>query len=303
MQIGNKMFPYPTINNIGLRNCFKETTYAFKCNDYNDGQNYILEDAYVEINNENIKRLMSEGYLGVGLIIECSTTVFRKMYEITIEPQTIKIPIGDLRDRVEISCYIYAKKEIEKFQDNDFLEDYNGYSFKIDKNDIIAIDDGYTTVIDYDESIDKKVSSIFQIIRDKSADSMVIEKKAKKIVISLPDEEFTYYDNLRRNDNFQNIFFSMIAIPALTYCLKEFQDAIRTGDYDLDSIEMEYNWFISVKKAYKNQFNVELNEEILKNTNVSVVAQKLLNNGNLKGIKDLFDISIGRKVYGGEEDE
>lgn len=303
MQIGNKMFPYPTINNIGLRNCFKETTYAFKCNDYNDGQNYILEDACVEINNENIKRLMSEGYLGVGLIIECSTTVFRKMYEITIEPQTIKIPIGDLRDRVEISCYIYAKKEIEKFQDDDFLEDYNGYSFKIDKNDIIAIDDGYTTVIDYDESIDKKVSSIFQIIRDKSADSMVIEKKAKKIVISLPDEEFTYYDNLRRKDNFQNIFFSMIAIPALTYCLKEFQDAIRTGDYDLDSIEMEYNWFISVKKAYKNQFNVELNEEILKNSNVSVVAQKLLNNGNLKGIKDLFDISIGRKVYGGEEDE
>lgn len=303
MQIGNKMFPYPTINNIGLRNCFKETTYALKCNDYNDGQNYILEDAYVEINNDNIKRLMSEGYLGVGLIIECSTTVFRKMYEITIEPQTIKIPIGDLRDRVEISCYIYAKKEIEKFQDNDFLEDYNGYSFKIDKNDIIAIDDGYTTVIDYDESIDKKVSSIFQIIRDKSADSMVIEKKAKKIVISLPDEEFKYYDNLRRNDNFQNIFFSMIAIPALTYCLKEFQDAIRTGDYDLDSIEMEYNWFISVKKAYKNQFNIELNEEILKNANVSVVAQKLLNNGNLKGIKDLFDISIGRKVYGGEDDE
>ena len=303
MQIGNKMFPYPTINNIGLRNCFKETTYAFKCNDYNDGQKYILEDAYVEINNDNIKRLMSEGYLGVGLIIECSTTVFRKMYEITIEPQTIKIPIGDLRDRVEISCYIYAKKEIEKFQDDDFLEDYNGYSFKIDKNDIIAIDDGYTTVIDYDESIDKKVSSIFQIIRDKSADSMVIEKKAKKIVISLPDEEFTYYDNLRRNDNFQNIFFSMIAIPALTYCLKEFQDAIGTGDYDLDSIEMEYNWFISVKKAYKNQFNIELNEEILKNANVSVVAQKLLNNGNLKGIKDLFDISIGRKVYGGEDDE
>lgn len=303
MQIGNKMFPYPTINNIGLRNCFKETTYAFKCNDYNDGQNYILENAYVEINNENIKRLMTEGYLGVGLIIECSTTVYRKMYEITTEPQTIKIPIGDLRDRVEISCYIYAKKEIEKFQDDDFLEDYNGYSFKIDKNDIIAIDDGYTTVIDYDESIDKKVSSIFQIIRDKSADSMVIEKKAKKIVISLPDEEFTYYDNLRRNDNFQNIFFSMIAIPALTYCLKEFQDAIRTGDYDLDSIEMEYNWFISVKKAYKSQFDVELNEEILKNTNVSVVAQKLLNNGNLKGIKDLFDISIGRKVYGGEDDE
>lgn len=303
MQIGNKLFPYPTINNIELRNCFKETSYAFKCNDYNDGQNYILEDAYIEINNENIKNLIEEGYLGVGLIIECSTTVYRKMYEIGIQSQTIKIPIGDLRDKVEISCYIYAKKDIDVFQDDDFLEEYNGYSFKIDKNDIIAIDDGYTTVIDYDESVDKKVASIFQIIRDKSAESMVIEKKAKKIVISLPDDEFTYYDNLRKNDNFQNIFFAMIAIPALTYCLKEFQDAIRTGDYELDSIEMEYNWFISVKKAYKNQFNVELTEEILKNSNVSVISQKLLNDGNLKGIKDLFDISIGRRLYGGEDDE
>ena len=303
MQIGNKLFPYPTINNIELRSCFKETSYAFKCSDYNDGQNYILEDAYIEINNENIKNLIEEGHLGVGMIIECSTTVYRKMFEISIQPQTIKIPIGDLRDKVEISCYIYAKKDIDFFKDDDFLEEYNGYSFKIDKNDIIAIDDGYTTVIDYDESVDKKVASIFQIIRDKSAESMVIEKKAKKIVISLPDDEFTYYDNLRKNDNFQNIFFAMIAIPALTYCLKEFQDSIRTGDYELDSIEMEYNWFVSVKKAYKNQFNVELTEEILKNSNVSVISQKLLNNGNLKGIKDLFDISIGRRLYGGEDDE
>ena len=303
MQIGNKLFPYPTINNSNLRSCFKETTYSFKSTDHNDGQNYILEDACIEINNENIKRMIKENQLGVGLIIECSATVYRKMFEITTEPQTIKIPIGDLRDKVEISCYIYAKTDLENFKDNDFLDDYNGYSFKIDKNDIVAIDDGYTTVIDYDESIDKKVSSIFQIIRDKSANSMVIEKKAKKIVISLPEEEFTYYDNLRKNDNFQNIFFSMIAIPALTYCLKEFQDAVRLGDYDLDSIEMEYNWFISVKNAYKKQYEVELTENILKNDNVSVISQKLLNDGNLNGIKDLFNISVGRKLYGGEEDE
>lgn len=303
MQIGNKLFPYPTINNRNLRSCFKETKYSFKSNDYNDGKDYVLEDACIEINNENIKRMIEKNLLGVGLIIECSATVYRKMFEVNIQPQTLKIPIDDLRDKVEISCYIYAKKDIDNFNDNDFLEDYNGYSFKIDKNDIIAIDDGYTIVIDYDESIDKKVSSIFQIIRDKSADCMRIEKKAKKIVISLPEEEFTYYDNLRKNDNFQNIFFSMIAIPALTYCLKEFQDAIRWQEYDLDSIEMEYNWFISVKNAYKKQYNVELTESILKNEDVSIISQKLLNNGNLNGIKDLFNISIGRKLYGGEDDE
>ena len=303
MQIGNKLFPYPTINNIGLRNCFKETTYSFKCNDYSDGQNYVLENACVEINNENIKRSINEGYLGIGLIIECSATVYRKMFEVSIEPRTINIPIGDLRDKVEVSCYIYAKKDIDNFMDNDFLEDYMGYSFKLDKNDIIAIDDGYTTSIDYDESVDKKVSSIFQIIRDKSAKDMIIEKKFKKIVVSLPDQEFSYYDILRKNDNFQNIIFAMIAIPALTYCLKDLQDKIKIEEYDLDSIEMDYHWFISVRNAHKKQFGTELTSELFKNTDVSVLAQKLLNDGSLNGIKDLFEIAIKKRLNGGEEDE
>ena len=225
------------------------------------------------------------------------------MFEVTLEPQTIKIPIGDLRDKVEISCYVYAKTEIDNYYDNDFLDDYNGYSFKIDKNDILAIDDGFTTIIDYDESVDKKVSSIFQIIRNKASEYMIIEKKAKKIVISLPEEEYKYYDSLRKNDNFQNVFFAILAIPALTYCLKEFQDAIRTGDYDIDSIEVDYNWFISVKNAYKKQFGNDLTDEILRIEDVSVIAQKLLNNGSLNGIKDLFDISFRKMVNGGEDDE
>lgn len=303
MQIGKMLFPYPTINKNNTNSCYKETNYAFKSNGYNDDEFYIMEDAYVEIDNENIKRMIENEQLGAGVIVECSETVFRNMYEITTKPQTIKIPIDNLRGNVEISCYIYAKTDIEDFYDEDFLEDYIGYKFKIDKNDIIAIDDGYTIAIGFDESIDKKVSSIFQVIRNKDADCMIIEKKVKKIVISLPDDEFKFYDSLRKNDNFQNIFFSMLAIPALTYCLKEFQDALMLGDYDIESIGMEYNWFLSVKNAYKKQFGTELTESVLKNENVSSISQKLLNNGNLNGIKDLFSISIGNKTYGGEDDE
>lgn len=302
MQIGNKLFPYPTINNNILKSCFKDTVYEFKCVDKNDGQNYILENACIDINNEYIKKLMSEGYVGAGLVIECSTTVYRKMYEVTLEPQTIKINIGNLRDKVVISCYLYAKKNILDYKDNDFLDDYQGYSFEIEKNDIIAIDDGFTTIIDYDESMDKKVASIFQVIRSNSVETMTIEMKTRKIVIGLPEEEFVYYDTLRKNDNFQNIFFTMLAIPALTYCLKEFQDNILLEQYDIDVVEMNYTWFISVKNAYKTQYGIELTEEIFKNLDVSILSQKLLNNGALNGIKDLFNISM-RKQYGGEDDE
>lgn len=303
MQIGNKLFPYPTLNNVGLRSCFKETTYSFECTDSNDGKNYILGDAHIELSNENIRKMIEEEMLGIGLIVECSATVYRKMFEIGLEPRNICIPIGELRDKVVISCYVYAKRDIDNFVDSDFLEEYDGYSFNIEKNDIIAIDDGFTTIIDYDEDIDKKVSSIFQVIRDKSADAMGVEMKTKKIVITLPDQEFNNYNSLRTTDNYQNIIFSMMAIPALEYCLKELQDKINYDEADMDSLEMDYPWFISVKNAYKKQFDEELSEDIFKQMNITKVSQKLLNDGNLNAIRDLFEIATKKNLIGGDDDE
>ena len=124
MQIGNKLFPYPTINKSILKNCFKETRYEFKCEDLIDGQYYILKDACITINNQEIIEMLNKNVLGAALIIECSTTVFRKMYEVNLIPQDIKINIGDLRDKVVVSCYIYAKQEIKSFMNSDFDEDY-----------------------------------------------------------------------------------------------------------------------------------------------------------------------------------
>lgn len=302
MQIGNKLFPYPTLNNIVERSCFNDTKYSFECNDYSDDQYYVLEDAHIKINNKMLEDMINSGILGVGMIIECSSTIYRKMFELSTVPQTIKIGIGNLRDKVVVSCYIYAKQDIDKFFSSDFLEDYEGVSFKIEKNDIIAIDDGYTTVIDFDESIDKKVASIFEVIRNKDVETMTIEGNARSIVISLPEEEFANYNTLSKNDNYQNIFFSMLAIPALNLCLKEFQDNIRFDIYDLDSVEMEYRWFISIKNAYKKVYGIELTEEIFKGIDTYVLSQKLLNNGVLNGVKDLFDLSI-RKQFGGDSDE
>ncbi|MBB1548725.1 MAG: hypothetical protein HG450_001780 [Clostridiales bacterium] len=303
MQIGNKLFPYPTLNNDGLRSCFKETTYSFECVDSNDGKNYLLENAHIEINNDNIKKMIENEMLGVGLIVECSATVYRKMFEIGLEPKNISIPIGELRDKVVISCYVYAKKDIDSYFDNDFLEEYNGYTFKIEKNDIIAIDDGFTAIIDYDEDVDKKVSSIFQIIRDRSTDAMGIEMKTKKIIITLPDNEFNNYNSLRATDNYQNIIFAMMAIPALEYCLKELQDRVNFDEVDIDSIEMDYQWFISVKNAYKKMFDKELTDEEFKQIEVTKVSQKLLNDGNINAIRDLFEIATKKNLIGGEDDE
>ena len=55
----------------------------------------------------------------------------------------------------------------------------------------------------------------------------------------------------------------MIAIPALTYCLKDLQDKVKADEYDMDSIEMDYHWFLSVKNAYKNEVHALMSGEAL----------------------------------------
>lgn len=302
MQMGNKLFPYPVLNKINDYSCYKNTTYSLKCDDYNDGEYYVFDNTYIEVENETIKNMINNNILGVALVIECSETVYREVIEISLEPSTYKIKASNLRGLVYVSCYIYAKQDIDTYTNSDLLEDYEGYEFHIDKNDIIAIDDGFKMKIEYDQDLDKKVYSIFQVIRNGNIDKMVIENKVNKIVVSLPDEQFGYYDALRKNDNFQNIFFSMIAIPALTYCLKEFQDNIRAEQYDLDDVELGYTWFNSIKNAYYKQYNEELTEEVFKNIEVEELSQKLLNNGCLEGIKDLFNF-VMQKNYGGEDDD
>lgn len=296
MQIGNVFFPYPTINNNLNRNCFNKTSYEFCCNDYSDEEYYYLDDAHININNDTIRKMINNGELGIGLVIECSSTIYRKMFEISLEPKSIKIPISELRDKVEVSCFVYAKKDIEGYMDDDFLEDYQGYSFNLLKNDILAIDDGYTITIDYDDTMDKKVSSIFQVIRKKELDHMQIDKTPKKIIISLPDQEYGYYDNLKNKYDYQNMFFAILAIPALSNALKEIQVNLENGMTDMDAVEIDYIWFASVKGAYKKQFGKDLTEEEFRNVDVVQLSQKLLNNGCLNGIDDLFNIAIGGQL-------
>lgn len=300
MQIKNKLFPYPTINNSRLDSCYKETTYSFEYEQLQEDEYLVLKDAHIEINNEPIINLIKEGKAKACVIVECSKSVFRKTYNIGLEPEDIKILISDLSDRVVISSFIYATQDIENYRNNDFLEDYEDYNFYIEKYDIIAIDNGSTLVIDYDETTDKKVSSIFLIIKDTETDKKNMRVEiGDKIIAYLPEKQFNMYDNMKKNNNYQNIFFSMLAIPILIEALEK----IKNEQYDFDEIELNYRWFRSVKNGFKKKYGYELTEEKFYEIDSAELAQELLNNGTVNAIEDLMKITFGNIMIGGNEDE
>lgn len=304
MRIGKKLFPYPTINNSKNASCFQNSNFALIYDDVEDDNNLVLKNAHIELDNQTLIELFEQGKIDATVIVECSSTIFRKSFKISRIPKDIIVPVMNLRDQVVISCFVYATEDFSYISD-DFLEDYQGYTFNIEKYDILAIDDGFTTKIEYDESKDKKVSSIFSIIKDEfiSNNVMKIEPTSKKIVIHLPEEQFGCYENMKNNDNYQEIFFSILTIPALIACLQSIQDQMLYGEVTLDNIHIDYSWFGSIEYAYKNQFNEDLDENKFKKLNVVELSQQLMNYASVTAISDLFKQEFSKLVRGDNDNE
>lgn len=301
MRIGKRLFPYPTINNSKIASCFKNSNYSLEYDDESDNENLVLKNAHIQIDNDELIKLIVDKKAEAVVIIECSSTIFRTVKSISIEPKDIIIPLHNLRGKVEISSFIYAKEEFE-YSNDDFLDDYEGYSFTIEKYDILAIDDGFTTKIEYNESEDKKLSSIFRVIKstDPELKVMKVDSGDKFIKIVLPEKEFGYYDNLKNRDYFKNIFFSIIAIPSLIKCLQEFKNE----RVDIDYIRLNHSWFDSIMVAYKKNYNEELTDEIFADMPVEEISQTLLNYATVSSIEDISNLFIKNMMIGGmEEDE
>ena len=144
MRIGNRLFPYPVLNNVGHLSSYKEdSTFAIhfevdeKGMPYRDDGNLIFKNLHLELNDSGLKQLVEQGKIKALLIVECSASIFRGKYEIRLEPHDLKIPLKLLKGKTDISAYVYANEEILNYHNDNFLEDYQGYIFNIEKYSIL----------------------------------------------------------------------------------------------------------------------------------------------------------------------
>ena len=303
MRIGKKLFPYPTLNNSKNMSCFKDCNFSLEFDDYDDNENLVLKNAHIVVGDDTISKLLDEGKLKSTVIVECSSTIYRRNFEVSKVERDITIPLNNLREQVIISCFVYANEDLT-FNSSNFLEDYDGYSFDIEKYDIIAIDDGFTTRVEYDEEKDKKVSSIFTVVVDENITDKVmkIEPTSRKIIIHLPEEQFGCYENMKNNDNYRELFFSIMTVPALIFCMQNIQDRLLYNEETLDNVRIDYKWFESIEIAYKNNFDENLTDDVFKKCDIPTLSQQLMNYASVTAISDLFKQEFS-KLIRGEDDE
>ena len=287
MQIKNKLFPYPVLNSCKNDSTFENSNYMVDYEMEESNDSIILKNVKIITDNQTIIKLIKYSKAKACLIIECPDTIYRENYSIGLEPVDIKLNKNNVVGTVFISGFIYANDNITEYSDIDFVEEYRDYSFEIDKFNVLAIDNGETLKIELNENIDKKISSILRVIENEnSKETMEIAFDKNYILIYIPKKEYDIYYGLKNNDNFNNIFFSILAIPALTQALLEIRNRINNGE-SIDEIEFEFNWFISIEKAFFKNNNVKLDENIILTEDVNKIAQSLLNFGTIKAIDDI----------------
>ena len=304
MQLGNRVFPYPVLNkNDNLTEYKESSTFMVSFDTNEDGSPYVVDgkvifkNLHYTITDDSLKELIEEEKLKGAFIVECSASVYRNKFDISQTPYDLPVSVHELNGNVVTSCYIYATEDITGFKSDGFIDDYKNYTFDIDKFDILAADDGYKFKIDLDPTEDDKVSSIFTVIPLETNESiMKYENGDRNITIELPREYFNSYDIIKRKKEYNNIAFSMIAIPVLSNCISE----INTYEWeDIDSICDEHKWFNAVRISYKRKKGTELILENFYEMNSLELAQLVLNNASCNGVKDFENMLVGN----GDDDE
>ena len=304
MQLGNRVFPYPVLNkNDNLSDYKESSTFMVSFDTNEDGSPYVVDgkvifkNLHYTITDDSLKELIEEEKLKGAFIVECSASVYRNKFDISQTPYDLPVSVHELNGNVVTSCYIYATEDITGFKSDGFIDDYKNYTFDIDKFDILAADDGYKFKIDLDPTEDEKVSSIFTVIPLETNESiMKYENGDRNITIELPREYFNSYDIIKRKKEYNNIAFSMIAIPVLSNCISE----INTYEWeDIDSICDEHKWFNAVRISYKRKKGTELILENFYEMNSLELAQLVLNNASCNGVKDFENMLVGN----GDDDE
>ena len=295
MRIGSRLFPYPVLNNDLLYSKYKTSSISLEYDDSTSDEYYVLNNLQLTLKNDYLEGLVKAGKAKAVCVVECVPAMFRKMYEVTPnQKQTINIPITMVFGKVSVSAYVVAAEDIPDFRSDDFADAYGTHTFEIEKGDILAADDGFTNKVDFNADDDLLKSSIFLVVKDEHITDGIanVDMLDSHIEISLPEKAWNYYDKTKRMREFQNTFFAVLAIPALTQCLMKLQKkAVDTQD-SVEQLCIDYSWFNSFVEAYKKAHSAELTDEDFENMNAYEEAQKIFDSAVTKSLEDIFNFTI-----------
>jgi hypothetical protein len=176
----------------------------------------------IELNyeNEDIKNLINQGLAEYVCEYDCSRTNTRRCFKFNTNNFSVSIPRKSVVGKIDFLCFIAAKENIPNYKNKGFNEDYQGFSFDLERGDVLAIfpEFSHDTDIKYDKL--HAAGSIMVIVKDfdPEAKRCSYNFDDNKIEIRLPEHLFELYQSGVGN-SFAEIIHASMAYNALVCAL------------------------------------------------------------------------------------
>ena len=243
------------------------------------GRKKVVLKVKQNLTNRTLIRLIQELKALFNAEIHCAQTVYRESFLSYAFDTTIAIPARNLLNKVEVSFYITATQNIPDYKIDGANEDYKGYSFEIDKGDILA----YTDPIDFPAAKDWQAFmavTSFLIIQeyDEAEGPLLFDLTQDKIVVQMAKSDYKKYFKFNSAEYLYPLFHSSIVFPALIYALTMMNK--NPGEYENSHWYINLDWRLKHEESLK-KYDIDQPDHIPK------IAQEILKNPIARSLKGM----------------
>ena len=264
MKFSGYSFPHPV---LGLSDDVEgSASVANLTNDENtDKENYLLTIEY-ELNNPDLQKMLLEKKVQFLCELSCTATLYRKSETSDSFIQKISVPKNYVRDKVELLFLLVSVESNSNYTNSKVHVDFTGYSFDIDKGDVLAYlgESYFIAGVAYKKL--KAASSFMEIIKGQNEVgdfNIIIDSSKIQIQLAIKDYQKYCEPRIGKNPEFASVFHSSIVLPTLIHALYQLihDDEIK-----------EYSWAQIIKFRLDNEFkSIQLEEK-----NIPKIAQNFL---------------------------
>jgi len=217
----------------------------------------IVNDALQSMLEKKLAMFVSHLY--------CRGTMYRDVFKSEKNIyDAIKINSHKLNGEVEIDFFICANESISSYSSKEFNSDYSGYTFPVDKGDILAYAGKGRFYANKSPEELKSISALMNISSTgKNNHPMYNDYTGDKITIMLCQEDYENYQIVKRSALWVNILLSCIVLPALTEAM-HYASTVEANDY---ADKRWHKVLTEIKEKSKDNTEIEMAQRILDQPN------------------------------------
>lgn len=190
--------------------------------------------------NDEITSLIQRGKAEYACEVTCKNTFMRKLFHSSEKHFEIHLSRKEVNGHINFNSFISVKEPISNYSNNDFNEDYSGFTFNLNKGDLLAVfpPASYNTNINFEKLF--AAGSFMQIIEaEEGKGKPWFNIDDDKIFIELPHNMYEQYKRI--GNGFPELIHSSLVHNALVYALSNLVEYQEKGRLWADCLVQRFN--------------------------------------------------------------